>query len=197
MERQTESTRPLAQVLLTAAALFLGAACSTPATRTETEAQSPQPQPPPPAARPVVLTQIKTEQGSCTPEFENDNCGAAGDPGDICLAAGTNANPTRASLKFVVAGPGANTAEFHKMTIGTGAGWDCPSNTGDDFPDFVNCEFIPPTTGNVMQVKDDNQVNRIWNYSITMKARAGCSPVTIHPIIQNGGGNASTGDDPP
>lgn len=197
MERQRESRRPLARVLLAALALFLAAACTTSATGTESGATAPSTPTPATTARPIVLTQIKTAQGSCTPEFDNNNCGAIGDPGDICLAAGSNANPSRASLKFVVAGPGANTAEFQKMTIGIGAGWDCPSDTGDDFPDFISCQYTPTTPGNVMQVRDDNEIARTWNYSITMKARAGCSPVTIHPIIDNGGGNSSTDDDPP
>lgn len=197
MERQTEIRPSPARVLLAAGAVFLAAACTTSATGTQSGATAPSTPTPATTARPVVLTQIKTEAGSCTPEFANNNCGAIGDPGDICLAAGSEANPSRASLKFVVAGPGANTAEFQKMTIGIGTSWNCPSDTGDDFPDFTGCEYAPTTPGNVMQVRDDNEVARTWNYSITMKARAGCSPVTIHPIIDNGGGNSSTDDDTP
>jgi len=104
-------------------------------------------------------------------------------------------------LNFVVAGPGANTAEIQKMNISLHSNGSCPADYKDDFPDFgnngVDCEYEPTAPGNAMIVKDDNEVTRTWDYTLTVKARAACAPVEIHPLIENGGGNGSADDDEP
>lgn len=198
MARINASRRPLFGVFLVVAAVFLASACTTSDTRAEPEAMAAPPAAPAPASRPIVLTQIKTEQGSCTPKFANNNCGAIGNPGDICISGGSDANPTRASLIFVVAGPGAESAKIEKMTISLAANGSCPGDVQNDFPQFnSSCEFAPTSPGNSMQVMDDNEIARIWNYSITLIPRAGCESVTIHPVIDNGGGNTATDEPPP
>lgn len=199
MQRQTEVIHKLARIFQVTVAVFLIAACSTSSTRAESEAKSAAPPAPPPAAAlAAILTQIRTEAGNCTPVFWNSNCGGLGNPGDICVQAGSVSTPTKVMLNFVVAGPGANTAEIQKMNISLASNGSCPGDYQDDFPDFGNngvaCEYEPTMPGNAMIVKDDNEVTRKWNYTLTVQARAGCAPVTIHPIIENGGGNSSAGD---
>lgn len=198
MKPTTIRSVPPIWVFLASMAVFLVTACTTSDTQAEgADKTSPSPAPIL-TGRPIVLTQIKTEPGSsiCTAEFENNNCGALGNPGDICLQAGGGGTNTKGNLKFVVAGPGANNAEIQKMKIGIGVDWDCPDDTDKDFPQFTNCEYEPTGPGNVMHVEDHNHLTRTWSYSLTVKAKAGCDPIVIHPIIDNGGGNSSS-DDPP
>ncbi len=187
---------PRALVAAAILAVFLGTACTAPSSRAEAGAAE-HPHPAPLTGVPIVVTRIMTVAGDCTPEFENNNCGAVGDPGDICLAAGSGPNPSKANLKFVAAGPHANTVEFERMNISLSSSGTCPADYDDDFPDFTDCEYVPTNPGNVMQVEDHNHETRSWDYTITMRVHPGCSSVTLHPIIENGGGNSSSDDGSP
>ncbi len=200
MTPPTAKRMPAARVFLVTVTVLLASACATADSQDESVAAL-HPHPlPAMASRPVVVTLIKTKAGQCKAEYENNNCGGLGEAGDICLQGGGGGTTTKANLKFVIAGPHANTAEIQKMKIGIGNAWDCPSDYHKDFPDFdASCEYVPTTPGNVIQVEDHNHLARTWNYSITVKVLPGdaCDPTEVDPIIENGGGNSASEDDPP
>jgi len=180
MKLQAKTKQPLAGTFLALAAIFLTSVILAQAAW----------------ALPVIVTLITTDESTCSAEFVNNNCGGLGDPGDICVEEKSNPmHPTKVKLRYILMGPGANNAEFVNMVVSLSDG-NCPSDVQDDFPDFgTDCVHTPASPGNAMLLDDDNVNARTWNYWMTVKPGEDCSPVALHPIIENGGGNSSSDDD--
>lgn len=137
-------------------------------------------------SKPVIVTTITVD--GCKASYENNNCGGAGNAGDICVAKGPN---TKVDLRFVFT-VGGQDAEFTKVEVSrVPPGKPCPDWASEDFPQFTNCIYSPAGVGNVLLIEDDNHHEAEWDYSITVDLHDDdCpDPVVIDPLIRNGGNN--------
>jgi hypothetical protein len=130
-----------------------------------------------------INTQIHLDNATCTAGFTTTNCrGGLFPNGDICVP------PSQAPvLQFMIQPPVPPGAKITQMDIGRNSDGLCPGNTGIDFPQFTNCSYVVPNPAPALIIKNKNQIERTWFYSLTVVSTACSTPITIHPLIENGG----------
>lgn len=80
-------------------------------------------------------------------------------------------------------------AKIKKMDVSLNSDGTCPANVTEDFPDLTACSYSPNPATNNLQVLNKNKHERVWFYSLTLELPNCTGDITIHPLIQNGGGN--------